>query len=119
MKPGATLPLCEFKDWEAKRSKVMLEKGATCIRGMPGPAFDYYEDKHFKEFFDVVLNHPNARWDTLRLAIQGRRKRDAGFWQKNLCARYFGDKDAMMHHLASCVSPVKRRANKKYVFPMT
>ena len=117
MKPGATLPLCEFKEWEAKRCKLMVAKGATCIRGEPGPAFDYYEGKQWKAYFDVSLKNSHAKWDALRLVVRGRRARDAGFWQCNLCARYFGDKEAMMFHLSSCISPVKRLANKKYVFP--
>jgi hypothetical protein len=119
MKPGATLPLCEFKEWESKRSKLLLAKGATCIRGEPGPAFDYYDDKGWNLYFDAVLKNSHAKWDTLRLVIHGRRVRLAGFWQCNLCARYFVDRDAMMRHLASCVNPVKRRGNKKYVFPIT
>jgi hypothetical protein len=119
MKPGATRPLCEFKEWESKRSKVMLTKGATCIRGRPGPAFDYYDGKRHKAYFDVVLKNSHAKWDALRLVIRGRQERHAGFWQCNLCARYFDNRDAMMEHLASCVNPVKRQAYKKYVFPVT
>ena len=74
------LPRCEFKEWENTRSKAMLRNGASLIRGRPGPAFDYYEAKSFKKYFDYVLKSEEPKWDTLKLVIQGRSDRLAGFW---------------------------------------
>jgi hypothetical protein len=79
-RPGVALPRCEFKEWENTRSKVMLQKGASLIRGRPGPAFDYYKEKSFKKYLDCVLKSEDPKWDTLGLAIHGRRDKLAGFW---------------------------------------
>ena len=58
----------------------MLQKGASLLRGRPGPAFDYYKEKSFKQYLDCVLKRADPQWDALRLAIQGRSERVAGFW---------------------------------------
>jgi hypothetical protein len=109
---------CDFISWESTRPKIALAKGATLIRGQPGPAHSYYEQKPWKEHLYFVLESTSARFKVYQLAVYGSKKGNAGFWQCNLCAKYMPSKDSMEKHLKFCVNPIKRRAYNKHVFPI-
>jgi hypothetical protein len=63
---------CDFSAWESTRPKIALAKGATLIRGQPGPAHYYYEQKTWKKNLDHVLKIEPARFTAYQLAVYGR-----------------------------------------------